>query len=192
MRSGNWSFPCSPRNPAKVREELRLLATLAPAWQLRGMPWSPRSGAQLEFGRELRLSTESDSPKSEVRSRSGDFGLRTSDFGLDPSSEDDSSDLRFQRQTEALTDENLRWTARARWGTFKFFGFVTLDAGGYAALTPAGERFVASARPGEVLLRQLLKWQYPDCQHRGSRWPAEDFAIHPFVATARLIRELAG
>src|SRR5207245_8366542 len=79
-----------------------------------------------------------------------------------------------------------------RWGTYKFFGFVTLDAGGYAALTPAGERFVASARPGEVLLRQLLKWQYPDCQHRGSRWPAEDFAIHPFVATARLIRELAG
>src|SRR5436190_8460033 len=189
MPNANWSFPCSPRNPAKVREELRLLAALAASWRLRGMPWSPRSGAQLEFGRELRLSAGSGSPKSEVRSRPPDLGLRTSDFGLAASQGDDPSELRFQRQAEALSDDNLRWTARARWGTYKFFGFVTLDAGGCATLTPAGERFVDSSRPGEVLLRQLLKWQYPDGQHRGSRWPAEEFAIHPFVATARLIRE---
>ncbi|HEU5316045.1 MAG TPA: AlwI family type II restriction endonuclease, partial [Chloroflexota bacterium] len=39
---------------------------------------------------------------------------------------------------------------------------------------------------------QLLKWQYPDFQHRGSRWPALEFAIHPFVATARLVLELGG
>jgi hypothetical protein len=156
MPSGNWSFPCSPRNPAKVREELRLLATLAPTWREREMPWGPRSGAQLEFGRHLRQTQD------------------------------------FQTQTVALSEDNLRWTARARYGTYKFFGFVATDAGGYAGLTPAGSRFVTSPRPGEVLLRQLLKWQYPDNQHRGRRWPATDFAIYPFVATARLIRELDG
>jgi len=156
MPSGNWSFPCSPRNPAKVREELRLLASLAPTWREREMPWGPRSGAQLEFGRHLRQTQD------------------------------------FQTQTVALSEDNLRWTARARYGTYKFFGFVATDAGGYAGLTPAGSRFVTSPRPGEVLLRQLLKWQYPDNQHRGRRWPATDFAIYPFVATARLIRELDG
>src|SRR5262245_1929730 len=156
MPSGNWSFPCSPRNPAKVREELRLLARLVPSWRQRGLPWSPRNGTQLEFGRQLRQAQT------------------------------------FQTQTVALSEDNLRWTARARFGTYKFFGFVATEDEGFAALTPAGERFVTSSRPGEVLLRQLLKWQYPDHQHRGRRWPAEDFAIFPFVATARLIRELEG
>ena len=156
MPSGNWSFPCSPRNPAKVREELRLLATLAPGWRQRGMQWGPRSGSQLEFGRHLRQTQE------------------------------------FRTQALAISEDNLRWTARARFGTYKFFGFVAADGEGYAVLTPAGERFATSSRPGEVLLRQLLKWQYPDHQHRGRRWPATDFAIYPFVATARLIRELDG
>ena len=196
MPSGNWSFPCSPRNPAKVREELRLLGTLAPAWRMRGLRWSPRSGAQLEFGRHLRLAAEI--PRSAVRSpkpsteAANDLGVRTSDFGLVSPGDENLADLRFRTQVSSLTDDNLRWTARARFGTYKFFGFAAADAEGFAALTPAGERFVRSARPGEVLLRQLLKWQYPDNQHRGRRWPAADFAIFPFIATARLIRELDG
>ncbi|MBI3973755.1 MAG: AlwI family type II restriction endonuclease [Chloroflexi bacterium] len=106
--------------------------------------------------------------------------------------DDDPAALRFRTQTGALSEDNLRWTARARFGTYKFFGFVYTDAEGFAELTPAGRRFIESPRPGEVLLRQLLKWQYPDNQHRGRRWPAGEFAIHPFVATARLIRELEG
>ncbi|HET7768259.1 MAG TPA: AlwI family type II restriction endonuclease, partial [Chloroflexota bacterium] len=166
MPSGNWSFPCSPRNPAKVREELRLLRTLIPEWRARGLTWGPRSGTQLEFGRRLRAS--------------GDI----------PTIGDDN--LRFQRQTTHVSEDNLRWTARARFGTYRFFGFAQTDAEGYAVLTPAGERFVDSPRPGDVLLRQLLKWQYPDFQHHGARYPASDFAIHPFLATARVLRELDG
>jgi hypothetical protein len=169
VASGNWSFPCSPRNPAKVREELRLLRTVIHGWRERGLVWSPTSGAQLEFGRRLRASPE----------LPGD-GDRERDA------------LRFQRQAAHVSDDNLRWTARARWGTYRFFGFVLTDPEGFAALTPAGERFLDSRRPGDVLLRQLLKWQYPDFQHRGSRWPAQDFAIHPFVATARLVLNLDG
>lgn len=168
MPSGNWSFPCSPRNPAKVREELRLFRTLAPAWRERGLTWSPRSGTQLEFGRYLR-----------------EVGVGASLPGAD-------EELRFQTQTTRLSDDNLRWTARARFGTYKFFGFVATDEAGYASLTPAGHELVETTRPGETLLRQLLKWQYPDHQHRGRRWPASDFAIFPFVATARLILKLGG
>lgn len=141
------------------------------------MTWSPRSGAQLEFGRQLRQMSERSDPP---RSAAGE------------NSDEDPAQLRFKTQATVLTEDNLRWTARARYGTYKFFGFVATQAPGYAYLTPAGERFVTSSRPGEVLLRQLLKWQYPDNQHHGSRWPAEDFAIFPFVATARLIQELGG
>ena len=173
MPSGNWSFPCSPRNPAKIREELRLLRSLASTWRDRGLIWSPRTGPQLEFGRHLRASGDAPLARDAVPTEAGE-------------------DLRFRRQASALSDDNLRWTARARFGTYKFFGFVTHDPEGFASLTPAGEDFVASPRPGDVLLRQLLKWQYPDYQHRGSRWPATDFSIFPFVATARLVLELEG
>jgi hypothetical protein len=186
MPSGNWSFPCSPRNPAKVREELRLLAGLVATWRERGQVWSPRSGAQLEFGRRLRLMADGGGGRADDAETLTDAGqsLGASEAAL--------AALRFQTQTMALSEDNLRWTARARYGTYKFFGFVATDDAGYAGLTPAGERFVAASRPGEVLLRQLLKWQYPDSQHHGRRWPAEDFAIFPFVATARLIWELGG
>jgi hypothetical protein len=205
MPSANWSFPCSPRNPAKVREELRLLGALVPAWRMRGMAWSPRSGAQLEFGRQLRLMAEhaagdaaGERPREAARgeaklwraapARRGAAALA----GAPVPGEEDPAELRFRTQTASLSDDNLRWTARARFGTYKFFGFAAVDGHGFAALTAAGERFVQSSRPGEVLLRQLLKWQYPDNQHRGSRWPEGDFAIFPFIATARLIHELGG
>ncbi len=192
MPSANWSFPCSPRNPAKVREELRLLAALIPSWRQRQMPWSPRSGAQLEFGRHLRLSgeVERDPPRAPHQGRRPPLWTAGGPAALPGN--DDPSTLRFRLQSPALTDDNLRWTARARFGTYKFFGFAATDAQGYAYLTPAGQRLIDSARPGDVLLRQLLKWQYPDNQHRGRRWPEGDFAIRPFIATARLIRELGG
>ena len=145
-----------------------MLRPLLAVWRSRGQVWSPRSGAQLEFGRLLRASAEL------------------------PSSESDDEDLRFRRQAGYVSEDNLRWTARARFGTYRFFGFALTDTDGLAALTPVGERFIDSTRPGDVLLRQLLKWQYPDFQHRGSRWPASEFAIFPFVAVARLVLELDG
>jgi hypothetical protein len=192
MPSGNWSFPCSPRNPAKVREELRLLATLIPSWRARGLPWSPRSGAQLEFGHRLRLMADEPPSLAPAGPRHQAAELGPSWEPLAAEAGDEPTALRFQTQSPVLSDDHLRWTARARFGTYKFFGFACVDAHGYAQLTPAGERFITSPRPGEVLLRQLLKWQYPDNQHRGRRWPAEDFAIYPFIATARLIAELDG
>ena len=74
-----------------MREELRLLRTLIPDWRARNLVWSPRSGAQLEFARHLRAATD----------------LPVGDHG-------DDGDLRFQRQASHVSDDNLRWTARAR------------------------------------------------------------------------------
>ena len=109
-----------------------------------------------------------------------------------PSAIGEAPSLPFQRQADRLSDDNLRWTARARFGTYKFFGFVALDTVGRALLTPAGERLINGPRPHEVFLRQLLKWQYPDHQHRGQRYPPDQFALFPFRAVASLILELGG
>ncbi len=186
MPSGNWSVPTSPRNPAKIREELRLLAALLPSWRLRGMAWGPSTGTQLEFGRALRQMP------SQVAAQ--DSALVERDYlgQVKPSTVREEPSLPFQRQAEQLTDDNLRWTARARFGTYKFFGFIALDAGRIARFTPAGERLIHGPRPHEVFLRQLLKWQYPDHQHRGQRYPPDHFALFPFRAVAGLIRELDG
>ena len=54
----------------------------------------------------------------------------------------------FRTQALAISEDNLRWTARARFGTYKFFGFVAADGEGYAVLTPAGERFATSSARG--------------------------------------------
>ena len=137
-------------NPAKVREELRLLATLAPGWRQRGC-----NGAPQRFAAGVRAPPAPDA------------GVPT--------------------QALAISEDNLRWTARARFGTYKFFGFVAADGEGYAVLTPAGERFATSPARGRCSA-PAAEVAVPDHQHRGRRWPATDFAIYSFVATARLIR----
>src|SRR5579883_1532575 len=103
MPSANWSFPCSPRNPAKLREELRLLAALVPSWRARGLPWSPRSGAQLEFGRRLRLMAD-DPPSPSPRS----VGEPGGEEALPPIAEDgpERAALRFQTQSPVLSDDH--------------------------------------------------------------------------------------
>ena len=47
-------------------------------------------------------------------------------------------------------------------------------------------------RPDIVMLKQLIKWQYPDNQHKDTQYPETVFRIWPFVAVAQLIKELRG
>lgn len=164
MANSSWSFPTSPRNPAKIAVELRILAALVDQWRAQGKLWSPQV-TQIEFGEALRTS------------------------GMDTDADDS---LAFQRQNEDITSENLAWTARARFGTYKFLGFVYIDDAGYADLTAAGKRLISTNRPDIVMLKQLLKWQYPDNQHRGARYPENVFNIKPFIAMARLIKDMGG
>jgi hypothetical protein len=163
----SWSFPTSPRNPAKIPFELMILAPLVMEWKQQGKIWSPLT-TQIEFGKALR------------------------DFEADEDEEDTERSLAFQKQADEISELNLAWTARARFGTFKFLGFVKVTENGYAELTEAGQRMANTKRPDLVMLKQLIKWQYPDNQHKGTQYPETIFHIWPFVAVAQLIKELRG
>ena len=163
----SWSFPTSPRNPAKIQFELKILAPLSMQWKQQGMIWSPQT-TQIEFGKALR------------------------DFEADEDEENMEGSLTFQKQADEISELNLAWTARARFGTFKFLGFVNVTENGYAELTEAGQRMASTKRPDIVMLKQLIKWQYPDNQHKGTQYPETLFHIWPFVAVAQLIKELRG
>jgi len=167
MTKISWSFPTSPRNPAKIPFELKILAPLVEKWKEQGNIWSPQT-TQIEFGKALR------------------------DFEENGDEEDAEESLAFQKQADEISESNLAWTARARFGTFKFLGFVTITEDGYAELTEAGQRMANTKRPDVVMLKQLIKWQYPDNQHKGSQYPERIFHIWPFVAVAQLVEDLRG
>jgi hypothetical protein len=163
----SWSFPTSPRNPAKIPFELQILAPLVTEWKQQGKIWSPLT-TQIEFGKALR------------------------DYEADEDEEDVEESLAFQKQADMISDSNLAWTARARFGTFKYLGLVAVTKTGYAELTEAGQRMASTKRPDIVMLKQLIKWQYPDNQHKGSQYPETVFRLWPFAAVAQLIMELRG
>ena len=62
-------------------------------------------------------------------------------------------------------------------GTFKFLGFVYITKEGYADLTEAGYRIVSTKRTDIVMLKQLIKWQYPDNQHSGKAYSEETYPV---------------
>jgi AlwI restriction endonuclease len=167
MTKSSWSFPTSPRNPAKIPFELKILAPLVMEWKQQGKIWSPLT-TQIEFGKALR------------------------DYEADEAEEDMEESLAFQKQADQISESNLAWTARARFGTFKFLGFVSVTGNGYAELTEVGQRMANTNRPDIVMLKQLIKWQYPDNQHKDTQYPETVFHIWPFVAVAQLIKELRG
>ena len=94
MVKSSWSFPTSPRNPAKIPFELKILAPLVTQWKQQRKIWSPQT-TQIEFGKALR------------------------DFEGDVDEEDTVGNLAFQKQADEISEPNLAWTARARFGTFK-------------------------------------------------------------------------
>jgi hypothetical protein len=53
----SWSFPTSPRNPGKVRIELKILSQFVDVWKKQGKKWMPNT-TQIEFGEALRASGE--------------------------------------------------------------------------------------------------------------------------------------
>ena len=68
----------------------------------------------------------------------------------------------------------------------KALGFVTLPRIG---LTEAGKEFVESNNKEEILLRQLLKFQFPSSNHPLGK-QAADFYVKPYLELFRLIRDL--
>ena len=68
----------------------------------------------------------------------------------------------------------------------KALGFVTLPIIG---LTEAGKEFIESNNKEEILLRQLLKFQFPSSNHPLGK-KATDFYVKPYLELFRLIRDL--
>ena len=68
----------------------------------------------------------------------------------------------------------------------KALGFVTLPTIG---LTEAGKEFIESDNKEEILLRQLLKFQFPSSNHPLGK-KATDFYVKPYLEFLRLIRDL--
>lgn len=68
----------------------------------------------------------------------------------------------------------------------KALGFVTLPTIG---LTDAGREFIESNNKEEILLRQLLKFQFPSSNHPLGK-KAADFYVKPYLELFRLIRDL--
>ena len=68
----------------------------------------------------------------------------------------------------------------------KALGFVTLPTIG---LTEAGKEFIESNNKEEILLRQLLKFQFPSTNHPLGK-KATDFYVKPYLEFFRLIRDL--
>src|SRR5260221_1462989 len=143
MVKSSWSFPTSPRNPAKIPFELKILAPLVMAWKQQGKIWNPLP-TQFELDKAHR------------------------DYEADENEEDMEESLAFQKQADEISESNLAWTARARFGTFKFLGFVNVTGSGYAELTEAGQRMANTKRPDIVMLKQLIKSPYPDNQHQST------------------------
>lgn len=69
----------------------------------------------------------------------------------------------------------------------KALGFVRLEP--TVSLTEAGKRYVTSRLRNEVILRQLLKFQFPSPFHK-KRKGAADFNVRPYLEILRLVRSL--
>lgn len=68
----------------------------------------------------------------------------------------------------------------------KALGFVSLPTIG---LTDAGKEFVSSNNKEEILLRQMLKFQFPSPYHPLGK-KAADYYVKPYLELFRLIRDL--
>jgi hypothetical protein len=68
----------------------------------------------------------------------------------------------------------------------KALGFVDLKP--VVEITPAGDDYITSSRPGEVLLRQLLKFQLPSPYHTLPKDSDYDFCVKPYLEIIRLVR----
>lgn len=81
---------------------------------------------------------------------------------------------------------NLNFSARDRINRApKALGFVSLNP--TIELTEVGKLFVTSKRKEEILLRQLLKFQFPSPFHKQSTQENSDFWVKPYLEILRLI-----
>lgn len=82
------------------------------------------------------------------------------------------------------------FSARDRVAPMKTYGFVYTGKDKKLHITPAGKMLVHNRRPKDVFLKQLIKWQYPSSQHKGSQYPESNWNIRPFVFFLKVLDKL--
>lgn len=167
-----WSISTTVRSPERLREFLSVLQ------DMQGRTWD--SEAQIEF--QIRL----------IQARA--YGAGSAQFynGLsqehieiinsnEPISFDDAYSIFYSKNYE---DPPMR--GRTSFSPLQKLGFAMLREKA-VYVTDMGEMLLdAGDEHGEVLLRALLKWQFPNPLERGAV-PARDCKIKPFVGALRLI-----
>ncbi|MDU4737969.1 AlwI family type II restriction endonuclease [Clostridium sp.] len=82
------------------------------------------------------------------------------------------------------------FSARDRVAPMKTYGFAYTGKDKKLHITPAGKMLVDKRRPKDVFLKQLVKWQYPSSQHKGSQYPETNWNIRPFVFFLKVLYKL--
>ena len=87
-------------------------------------------------------------------------------------------------------DGEASFSARDRVAPMKTYGFVYTGKDKKLHITSAGKMLVANRRPKDVFLKQLVKWQYPSSQHKGTQYPESHWNIRPFVFFLKVLYKL--
>jgi len=92
---------------------------------------------------------------------------------------------------ELTTSESrdVESNARQDKAIFECFGLAYEESDTHVIrVTPAGRELAATDYPDELMLRQLLKWQFPSHAHRGARF--EGMSVFPFEVLLRVLDAL--
>lgn len=84
------------------------------------------------------------------------------------------------------------FSARDRVAPMKTYGFIFINKSGELQFTKAGLMLKENKRPKDIFLKQLIKWQYPSVQHKGSQYPASTWHLNPFIFILKLIKKING
>ncbi|MBC8460429.1 MAG: AlwI family type II restriction endonuclease [Deltaproteobacteria bacterium] len=79
--------------------------------------------------------------------------------------------------------------ARQEKAIYEYFGFGYVNQSGLVVVTPAGREIVSSEHPEELMLRQLLKWQFPSaaCNHNSLAF--RHMRMHPFKILLEVMKK---
>jgi hypothetical protein len=78
--------------------------------------------------------------------------------------------------------------ARQDKSIFECFGLAYQEPSGVIRVTPAGRALIAGDDPDEIMLRQLLKWQFPSLTHGGREFA--HMGVLPFEVLLRTLDAL--
>ena len=98
--------------------------------------------------------------------------------------------LRYAHSDESYAQtSDPESNARQEKAIYEYFGFGYVNRSGLVVMTPAGHEIVSSGNPEEIMLRQLLKWQFPSAACNHSSLPFRHMQVHPFKILLEVLRE---